>query len=212
MLEGKSQIWPWGVAKPIPWYRVLANVCSLFWLHPRELWTCSVDLQHVQAGWAGGTIPGQHKTRWYCGWNTALGCGSALGCCFGSAPAVVPACPLCQLLLCHLSWHKAMAFWGWASWKGRRRGCGGDVVLFEISLVSHATVLTSLKCAPPQPCRWFPALVTDLCSELSCTSRKCLSNLGMDNSTPEYQLYISAPFCLVPCPFFQKFSVFQVFA
>lgn len=51
MLEGKRQIWPWGVSKLIPWHSLLGNICLLLWLHPHELWTCST------CRWAGQEAP-----------------------------------------------------------------------------------------------------------------------------------------------------------
>lgn len=124
VLEGKWQIWPWGVVKPIPWYSLLANICLLFWLHPRVAVNLPCGLA-AGAGELGRRYHSQswkHKTRWHRGWNTALGCGR-----FESAPAVVPACPWCQLLLRHLSRHRVVAFWGELPGKG-----GGEDVKEEI--------------------------------------------------------------------------------
>lgn len=203
MLEGKRQIWPWGVSKLIPWHSLLGNICLLLWLHPHELWTCST------CRWAGQEAPfpeltAQNKVAL---WLKLLWAAGALGLLL----------LLCQHVPCASCFSVTSPGTGWWHFGDKPPGKGGreDVmgILWALrSMVSHATVLTFLKCAPPQPCSWFPAFVTDLCSELSCIPRKSLSNLGMDNSTPEYQLHSSAPVSLMPYLFFQKTAVFRVFA
>lgn len=124
-----------------------------------EMWTCSMirfDRRHQSHSW-------QHKTGWHLGWNTALGWGR-----FGSAPALVPAASL-SLVLAQDGGILGMSLL--EREQGRMWGKGFPELWLR-SLLAHATVLTSLRCAPPQPCSWFPVLVTDLSSELSCIPRK----------------------------------------
>lgn len=128
-----------------------------------------VDLQHVQVGWAGSTIPRADSTK-----QDGIVAGTLLWAAGGLGLLLL----LCQHVPCPSCFSVTCPGTGWWHFGDKPPGKreGEDVkekILWALKfLVSHATVLTFLKGAPPQPWSWFPTLVTDLCSGLSCILRK----------------------------------------